>query len=429
MQSLPDLTTVKLMNCTFQTVPSGIEYLKAVTELDLTGCSELKSLPESVGHLANLTSLTLTQCKNLTSLPRSIVNLSKLTTLNLEGCSHLEALPDIFTLPNLHFLIWEDGQKWEGDDIRELTSLDLRSYPNLTSLPPSIGNLSHLTSFNLRECPNLISLTISISRLTHLNTPFYLAGIFSLPSDMDWSEFPENVTLPLYLDYMMRRNKTSSIISPLSQYMKRFDLEVFIDNNYELKGYGYLISNEYELIKRRRERGADMIKHLCLILTNGGMRRVGGYGNQIVEWRDKKKKRVAMNWLKTLYLNVYGMEMEWEGRELIWKRMKQLWKAEGKEDEERTRKWERRWRNASAVMEEEAVMEISVMHLCMPDYERKEKYGLIVPTECSYEALSIFLTDLSDTESTHHFTVYDINYERSNTVIIRNLPPEFTLGN
>ena len=69
--------------------------------------------------------------------------------------------------------------------------------------------------------------------------------------------------------------------------------------------------------------------------------------------------------------------------------MVEVWKDEGgKEDSEGRREWERRWREVGDVLNEEDVMETSIMHLCIPDYWKKEKNGVIIPSECSYNALT-----------------------------------------
>ena len=52
---------------------------------------------------------------------------------------------------------------------------------------------------------------------------------------------------------------------------------------------------------------------------------------------------------------------------------------------------------------------------------------MIVPSECSLNALSILLNEKSDRECTYHFPVYDIHDQASNAVIIRNLPSWFDL--
>ena len=204
---------------------------------------------------------------------------------------------------------------------------------------------------------------------------------------------------------------------------------------------GYQISDLYGLIQRRRNGGGDLIRNFCSMLTNDGMKKKSGYLNRILEWTSEGKKRDGMNCLKMLYLSVFGMEMkqqEWqrlawggyrEGR-LVYtgRRMREVWIDEGKEDEEERREWERRWREAGDRMVEEDVMETSVIHLCIPD-EMPRKDILLVPTECSYNALSVLLNERIDTEFTYHFPVYDITCQPPNVVIVRNYPSQSQFSN
>ena len=204
---------------------------------------------------------------------------SKLTSLDLSGCSSLSLPQSIGNLSNL-------------------TSLNLSDCYNLESLPSSIGTLSNLTSLNLSRCGNLSSIPTSLS---HLKIPLIIAGLFRIPSDMDWSQFKREVNVASYMEYMMRRNKISSILSHLSEYVSRFDSED------SLKFKGYEISTVYELIERREGRGNDLIGYLCLMLTNDWkMKRESGYVNEIVEWRNNAKKRDGMKYLKILFLTVCG---------------------------------------------------------------------------------------------------------------------------
>ena len=68
-------------------------------------------------------------------------------------------------------------------------------------------------------------------------------------------------------------------------------------------------------------------------------------------------------------------------------------------------------------MNEVDVMETSIMHLCIPDYEETEEDILIVPSECSLNAMSVLLNEKLDRGCTYHFPVYDINDEPSNDEI------------
>ena len=388
MQNLPHLTNVTLTECSFESLPSGIEYLKEVTELDLSNCYNLKSLPESMGNLSKLTSLNLSGCSNLRSLPSSIWNLSKLTTLNISSNRYvsraLRELPE--SIGNLS----------------NLTSLDLSGCENLESLPETVGNLSNLTSLDLRGCYNLTSFPTSLHSLSHLETPLFIAGIFPIPSDMDWSQFKTLVNVVSYVEYMMRRNKISSILSDLQEYMRKFDSDYYYFRGYE-------ISTVYGLIERREGRGNDLIGYLCCMLTNDWkMKRERGYMNEILEWRNDEKKRDGMGCLKILlFMKVYGMQMKGEDQKMVstGRRMVEVWKEEGKEDSEGRREWEKRWREVGDIMNEEDVMETSIMHLCIPNYEQKEKDGLILPSKCSLNALSVLLNEELHGKCTYHFPV------------------------
>ena len=525
--NLHNLTSLILSGCSnIRSLPASIGNLSKLTSLTLSGCSNLESIP-SIGTLSQLTSLNLSGCFSLRLLPENISNLHELTTLDLNGCYNLESLPDnieelkltslklggcshisnilnIFSLNHLHVLIWPNGRKWEGADIREITSLELSRCSNLRLLQGSIWNFSKLTSLNLSGCSNLssisenignlheltsldlsgcfhleslsesignltnltslnlggcyklklpesignlteltsldlsgnynleslpvrignlskltsliltgysnpIALPSSLGNLTHLTSTLPISQSFSIPSDMDWSQFPTYVTLPLYFDYMMRANNLPSIHRQFFNYLTQFDPEYSLFS-------GYQISTVYGLIKRRREGGADLIQHFCSMLTNGGVTG-SGYLNRILEWTNEQKKVEGLQYLKVLLMSVNGLEMK---RFLSFssgtlkctgRRMREVWKDEGKEDLEGRREWERRWREAASIIAEEDVMETSIMHLCIPHH--KNDYGLLFPSECTYKGLEIFLRknfDKSDKHSFYHFSGMSVSF-------------------
>ena len=341
------------------------------------GEGELQTLPENIGKLRELICLNLSGCSNICSLPCSIGNLTKLTSLDLTGCE------------------------------------------NLRFLPETVGNLTKLTSLHLGGCSKLVSLPISLSHLTHLTTPLCIAGIFPLPSNMD-----RNVTVPLYLEYMMRMDKTGLITSCLREYVKRFD-----PFHYPFKGYQ--ISDVYALIERRGGGTENLIKHLCSMLTNGRRRTRKGDKKRIMEGMSEKKRRDGMGCLKILHLNVCGLAIRQENKypfkEVYTKRrIRDVWKDEGRNPTGK-KEWERRWREGRDIMEEEDVVEVAVMHLSIPAYTKKEKDELTLPSVCSYDALVILHNKISQREYSYHFPVYDINTQPSNAVIIRNLPSHFRL--
>ena len=430
---LQKLTSLSFHGCHYlQSLPQTIGNLSNLTSLHLRGCGSILSLPSSIGNLSKLTSLDLTGCSKLVSLPKSmttelrslglsgqftsvpmwVCELQKLTSLSFFRCAYLESLPEsIGNLTHLHSL---DLSRCENlvslpesiGNLTHLHSLALSRCYALESLPESIGNLSNLTSLILSGCSNLRSLPTTLHNLTHLTTPLSLANVFTLPSDLDWSQFQSYVTIPLYLEYMMKTNKFDSIISKLGKYMKRFNQEHYSISMKQLL-------NESTLIERR-EGGNSLIGYLCLMLTNDWkMKSRSGSGNQILEWTSEKNKTIGLKCLKILFMNVYRKEMKRETLPLVLigpvyimvptgRRMLEVWKDEGK-DEEGRREWERRWREVGDIMNEEDVMETSIMHLCIPDYRKKERTGVIIPSGCSYNALSILLNEKSDRECAYHF--------------------------
>ena len=154
-----------------------------------------------------------------------------------------------------------------------------------------------------------------------------------------------------------------------------------------------------------------MIRHLCSALLNERMKKGYNYHRQITEWMNECNKEKGMDILSILWLNVYGRP--WGSR------MGKKSRDEGKEEEETRREWERRWREAGDIMNEEDVMETSVMHLCIPDTE-KEMYGTIFPSNCSYNALRVLLMDGDNRFLAYHFPVYEVNEQSRNGVIVRN---------
>ena len=244
LPDLPKLTSLDLNRCTeLVSLPSNIGTFSHLSLLNCSGCS-LLSLSRSLKSLRHLTSLNLERC-TFNALPFALSLLFQLTELNLSNCCNLECLPD-----------------WIGN-LCHLTTLNLsnRTSEFFVSLPESIGNLSNLTSLDLRGSDNLTSIPTSLHSLSHLKTPLLIAGSLPIPPDMDWSEFKREVTVKSYMEYMMRINKISSILSGLLEYMKRFD-----SKDYLFRGYD--ISSIYGLIERKEGRGNDLIGYLCLMLTN-----------------------------------------------------------------------------------------------------------------------------------------------------------------
>jgi Leucine-rich repeat (LRR) protein len=112
----------------------GIENLKV---LDLSDCTELKSLPGEIVNLRQLTHLLLRCCTKLESLPKEIGKLIQLSHLNLTLCEEIKSLPK------------------EIGKLTQLTHLKLRQCYNLQSLPKEVGECTQLIHLDLSYCTNL----------------------------------------------------------------------------------------------------------------------------------------------------------------------------------------------------------------------------------------------------------------------------------
>ena len=220
--------------------------------------------------------------------------------------------------------------------------------------------------------------------LSHLTTPLSLLQVFTLPSDMDWSQFDTDITLASYLDYMQRMHKIDSVIPFFLKYIKRFDRE----NRSSFDGYR--IPYLYGLIRGRggRRRG-DLIGQFCSMLAND--KKKSGYVEQMAVWTDEEKKD-AMKCLKILFSNVYGMEMTpnngWLDPSVsTGRKMRELWIKEG-ETEEGRREWEWRWREAGDIMVEEDLIEIFYLSLCIKTAVEDKEMAYNILSERSLIALS-----------------------------------------
>ena len=99
-----------------------------------------------------------------------------------------------------------------------------------------------------------------------------------------------------------------------------------------------------------------MVQHLSSTMTNGGMKRGKGYHTRIMIWMKEEKKSCGMKFLKSLFLSVFGAEIGDFSR-ITGRRVKERWIDEGKGEEKGRREWERRWREAEDIMNEEDVID------------------------------------------------------------------------
>ncbi|KAK2639901.1 hypothetical protein Ddye_027696 [Dipteronia dyeriana] len=212
IQSLTNLTELDLSECTrLKHVSPSICKLKSLSTLDLTDCSQLETFPEiletmeslksldlsetpikvlpsSIEHLNGLQLLTLSNCKNLEMLPSSICNLSCLERLDLSNCSELDKLPDnLGNLKSLKRLQVEgsavDQLPTSITCLENLESLCCSGCRGLTRLPPLSG-LHSLRTLRSNNC-NLIEIHEDIGCLSSLKRLELSGNMFeSLPKSI-----------------------------------------------------------------------------------------------------------------------------------------------------------------------------------------------------------------------------------------------------
>ena len=372
MQNLPHLTTVKLKHCWFASLPSGIEYLKEVTELDLSECTNLESLPENIGNLTKLTTLNLS-CPlglkmSLRELPESIGNLSNLTSLNLSGCESFVSLPSsIGNLSQLNTLDLTYCSSLESlpesiGNLSNLTSLHLGGCNYLESLPESVGNLSKLTLLDLSECWNVDHIPSFTQQSTQLTHPLWLYGCIEIPLNIEWDNFSEGIGLIEYLRYMVKMKRCCPFVYGLSRYLGRF---------YEGKKR---VEEIFEICGREEDGRVGMIQLLCewlsgrMIENSEGSVYLDGKRLSGSEIRD-----YGVGCLSILFEQTCGMEMKPESslQFVSTGRMKEVWMNRGNEEEGKE-EWKRRWREIVDVMREEDVVETLSMMLCIRGDKRND---------------------------------------------------------
>ncbi|XP_071916996.1 probable disease resistance protein RF45 [Coffea arabica] len=154
LQNLSLLQSLKILKMKdLRALPRSLASLAVLKVLDIEGCPKLKSLPEEgLRGLASLHELHIKECYNLVSLSMGTKALKSLTHLSITW-SNATALPE------------------EVKHFPALQVLDLRHFPNLTSLPDWFGD--HLTSLQhltLGVCPKLETLPSSIQMMMTLRS-------------------------------------------------------------------------------------------------------------------------------------------------------------------------------------------------------------------------------------------------------------------
>ncbi|KAF3449346.1 hypothetical protein FNV43_RR10074 [Rhamnella rubrinervis] len=137
-KNLDKLQCLNLSDCSNLII--DVEWIsgKNLSQLYLGGTA-IEAVPTSIECLSGLLELDLSDCKRLKTIPANICKLKSLATLNLSGCLNLEKFPEIL-------------------EPMELGSINLRG-TRIKELPASlIGNLNWLFLLDLSCCENIESL-------------------------------------------------------------------------------------------------------------------------------------------------------------------------------------------------------------------------------------------------------------------------------
>ena len=138
IEDMEHLERLYLGDVVITKLPSSIEHLKGLIQLELDNCENLETLPNSIGNLTRLQDLFVHNCPRLQKLPNSLRSLQCcLKTLYLRGCNLMEGeIPsDLWCLSSLIYL------NVSGNHIRRI--------------PTGIIQLSKLESLYMNHCPML----------------------------------------------------------------------------------------------------------------------------------------------------------------------------------------------------------------------------------------------------------------------------------
>ncbi|XP_021816093.1 TMV resistance protein N-like isoform X2 [Prunus avium] len=164
IECLFGLTEINLSSCKSLYFPEVLEPMEHLKLLILS-CTSIKELPSSIGNLIRLQGLDLHECKKLEVVPNVIYNLSTLQFLNFDGCSKLKKLPpvsvDSVGLLSLEDLYLRKCSILEIPDglvcLTSLRGLNMRE-TKIKSIPASIKQAAQLSRLRLIDCKSVESL-------------------------------------------------------------------------------------------------------------------------------------------------------------------------------------------------------------------------------------------------------------------------------
>ncbi|KAL5577260.1 hypothetical protein UlMin_018959 [Ulmus minor] len=184
IESLPYLTDIYLRDCKrLQSLPTRIYKLKELTRLNLCGCSKFENFPKILEPMMNLSNLNLSGTA-IKELPSSVENLANLEQLDLGICENLRFLPNSICTQFLDLYGYSQLIQWPipTDGFCYLSSLSLYNckaleFPVWLSCLSSLENL-YLSGKFVDEIPASIK---QLSKLKHLDISYW-ENLRSLPA-------------------------------------------------------------------------------------------------------------------------------------------------------------------------------------------------------------------------------------------------------
>ncbi|KAL5577263.1 hypothetical protein UlMin_018962 [Ulmus minor] len=183
IESLPYLVDINLRDCKrLQSLSTRIYKLKELSRLDLCGCSKFENFPKILEPMMNLSYLNLSGTA-IKELPSSVENLANLDQLDLGMCENLQFLPNSICTRFLDLYGYSQLIQWPipTDGFCYLYSLSLYNCKAL-EFPVWLGCLSSLENLYLSgkfvdEIPASIK---QLSKLKHLDISHW-ENLRSLP--------------------------------------------------------------------------------------------------------------------------------------------------------------------------------------------------------------------------------------------------------
>ncbi|KAL6316839.1 hypothetical protein AAG906_022509 [Vitis piasezkii] len=191
LEDMEILEKLELDGSAIKEIPSSIQRLRGLQDLNLAYCRNLVNLPESICNLTSLKTLTITSCPELKKLPENLGRLQSLESLHVKDFDSMNCqLPSLSGLCSLRFLrLINCGLREIPADICHLSSLKylfLMGNP-FSSLPDGISQLHKLGFLDLSHCKLLQHIPALPSSVTYVDA--HQCTSLKISSSLLWSPF------------------------------------------------------------------------------------------------------------------------------------------------------------------------------------------------------------------------------------------------